>query len=137
MGQVGLLQLLGMSLPPCSRYHPAGVRQTYQPVSVSSYCLRLKVAGSASRTSDFRGHLCVYFRLRPGNLLITPSVTLRVGFRNLVSLLSAIQATGLLAFTLTGLPPAEHTCLIWTHGLHSGMSCPSFKIFLAAFISLS
>jgi hypothetical protein len=33
----------------------------------------------------------------------------------LVSLLSAIQATGFLAFTLTGLFPAEHTSLSWTH----------------------
>jgi len=33
----------------------------------------------------------------------------------LVTLFPAIQATGLLAFTLTGLPPAEHTSLSWTH----------------------
>jgi len=33
----------------------------------------------------------------------------------LVTRLSAIQATGLLTFTLTGLSPAEHTSLSWTH----------------------
>ena len=33
----------------------------------------------------------------------------------MVFLISAIQATGLLAITLTGLSPAEHICLIWTH----------------------
>ncbi len=55
--------------------------------------------------------------LRPGNLLITPKVTLLVSFRDLVSLLPAIQATGLLAFTLTGLSPVEHTSLSWTHNL--------------------
>jgi hypothetical protein len=35
----------------------------------------------------------------------------------LVTRLSAIQATGLPAFTLTGLTPAEHTSLSWTHNL--------------------
>ena len=55
--------------------------------------------------------------LRPDNLLITLMATLSIGFRDLVTLLSAIQATGLLAFTLTGLSPAEHTSLSWTHNL--------------------
>jgi len=53
--------------------------------------------------------------LRPGNLLITHKVTLSIDFRDLVTLLPAIQATGLLTFTLTGLSPAEHTSLIWTY----------------------
>ena len=55
--------------------------------------------------------------LRPGNLLITHKVTLLIDFRDLVTLLSAIQATGLLALTLTGLTPAEHTSLSWTYNL--------------------
>ena len=55
--------------------------------------------------------------LRPGNLLITHKVTLSIDFRDLVTLLPAIQATGLLTFTLTGLSPAEHTSLIWTYNL--------------------
>jgi len=42
-------------------------------------------------------------------------MTLLIGFRDLVTLLPAIQATGLLAFTLTGLSPVEHTSLSWTH----------------------
>ena len=55
--------------------------------------------------------------LRPGNLLITHKVTLLIDFRDLVTLLPAIQATGLLALTLTGLTPAEHTSLSWTYKL--------------------
>ena len=43
-----------------------------------------------------------------------------MGFRYLVSLLPAIQATGLLILTLTGLTPAEHTSLSWTHNRTSG-----------------
>ena len=55
--------------------------------------------------------------LRPGNLLITHKVTLLIDFRDLVTLLPAIQATGFLALTLTGLTPAEHTSLSWTYNL--------------------
>jgi len=87
----------------------------YRPVFVCQCCLRPQIAGSASRVFRLRGHLCVYLRYG----LITCSspfkVTLSIGFRDLVTLLPAIQATGLLAFTLTGLSPAEHTSLSWTH----------------------
>ena len=38
-----------------------------------------------------------------------------MGFRVLVSLHPAIQATGRLTFTPAGLIPAEHTSLRWTH----------------------
>src|SRR2546427_7871007 len=40
---------------------------------------------------------------------------LSIGFRYLISLLPAIQATGRLAVALAGLPPAEHASLRWTH----------------------
>ena len=42
-------------------------------------------------------------------------MTLSMGFRSLVSLLPAIQATRLLAFALAGLSPAERASLRWTH----------------------
>jgi hypothetical protein len=38
-----------------------------------------------------------------------------MGFRVLVSLHPAIQATGRLTFAPAGLIPAEHTSLRWTH----------------------
>ncbi|MCL4415166.1 MAG: hypothetical protein M1365_00470 [Actinobacteria bacterium] len=38
-----------------------------------------------------------------------------IDFSNSVTLPAAIQATGLLALTLTGLTPAEHTSLSWTY----------------------
>jgi len=106
--------LLGMSLLPCCRYHPAGIEQTNASL-VCLYCLRPQIAGSASRVFRLRGHLCVYLRYG----LVTCSspfiVTLSIDFRGSVTLLSAIQATGLLALTLTGLTPAEHTSLSWTY----------------------
>ncbi len=43
-----------------------------------------------------------------------------MGFRYLVSLLSAIQATEFLILTLAELTPAEHTSLSWTHNRTSG-----------------
>jgi len=56
--------LLSVSLPPCCRYHPAGVGQPFQPVLGCPCCLRPQDAGSASGAPHFRGHLCVYFRYR-------------------------------------------------------------------------
>lgn len=53
--------------------------------------------------------------LRPGDSLTILLMASPMGFRSLISLLSAIQATGLLAFTLAGLFPAEHASLGWTH----------------------
>jgi len=44
-------------------------------------------------------------------------MTLSIDFSSSVTLLAAIQATGLLVFTLTGLTPAEHASLRWTHKL--------------------
>ena len=42
-------------------------------------------------------------------------MALSIGFRDSVSFLPAIQATGLLTFTLVGLSPTEHTSLRWTY----------------------
>ena len=106
-----------MSLLPCCRYYPAGIVQTQRPVFVCLYCLGLQIAGSASRVFRLRGHLCVYFRYGLVTCSSPFTVTLSIGFRDLVTLLPAIQATGLLAFTLTGLSPVEHTSLGWTHNL--------------------
>ena len=43
-----------------------------------------------------------------------------MGFRVLVSLHPAIQATGLLTLAPAGLTPAEHTSLHWTHNRTCG-----------------
>ena len=54
-------------------------------------------------------------RLRRRAAPISPRETLSIGFRNLVSLLPAIQATGLLILAPAGLSPAEQASLCWTH----------------------
>src|SRR5207247_6972876 len=52
--------------------------------------------------------------LRPGDSLTIRPMALSIGFRVLVSLHPAIQATGRLALAPTGLAPARRTCLLWT-----------------------
>jgi hypothetical protein len=110
-------------LLPCCRYHPAGIEQTCASL-VCLCCLHLQIAGSASRVFRFRGHLCVYFRYGLVTRLSPFMVTLSIDFSNSVTLLTAIQATGLLVFTLTGLPPAEHTSLSWTYNLIRNFTPP-------------
>ena len=53
--------------------------------------------------------------LRPDDSLAILTMASSIGFRNSVSFLSAIQATGLLTFAPVGLPPTEHASLCWTH----------------------
>src|SRR5712692_11004428 len=53
-------------------------------------------------------------------------MALAIGYRSSVSLLPAIQATGLLTITPVGLSPTEHASLRWTRGF------PLFHGFVAA-----
>ena len=68
----------------------------------------------------FRGYVCVH-SLRPDDSLTILSMASSIGFQDSVSFLLTIQATGLLTFTLVGLPPTEYASLRWTH-LHAGLS---------------
>ncbi len=49
-----------------------------------------------------------------------------------VTLLAAIQATGLLAFTLTGLTPAEHTSLSWTYKMVRNFETWGYQVLFAS-----
>ena len=53
--------------------------------------------------------------LRPGDSLTIPKMALSVGFIRFVSSTDATRATGFLTFTLVGLTPTEHVCIVWTH----------------------
>src|SRR6516162_4987023 len=55
--KMGLLQLLGMSLPPCCRFHPAEVMVPCRSDFGTPCCLRPSVAGSALGATHFRGHM--------------------------------------------------------------------------------
>src|SRR5258708_16414455 len=65
-GRGGLLQLLGMSLPPCCRFHPAEVSSPDRSDFGYPCCLRPTDAGSTLRFNHFRGHFCVSSPSDPG-----------------------------------------------------------------------
>ncbi len=64
-GRGRLLQLLGMFLPPCCRFHPAEVKEPLQSDFGSPCCLRPPDVGSAFGATHFRGHIRVYFHYGP------------------------------------------------------------------------
>ena len=64
-GRGGLLQLLGLSLPPCCRFHPAEVKEPHRSDFGSPCCLRPTVVGSALGATHFRGHFYVHCRYGP------------------------------------------------------------------------
>ena len=59
-GRGGLLQLLGVSLPPCCRFHPAEAKVPHRSDFGAPCCLRPTVAGSALGFTHFRGHIRVH-----------------------------------------------------------------------------
>src|SRR5271169_589488 len=60
-GRGGFLQLLGMSLPPCCRFHPAEVNSRVSQTFDHSCCLRPPVEDSALGITHFRGHIAFTF----------------------------------------------------------------------------
>jgi hypothetical protein len=114
-GRGGLLQLLSASLSPCRRCLPRRSGPTREPACVVPmlpsprfHGLGLRGCHNFEATSAFA---CAAARgLAPIRLM-----GLSIGFRSLITLLPAIQATGRLAVALAGLPPAERASLRWTH----------------------
>ena len=107
-----LLQLLSASSSPTVATTPPDVAP--QPVCATPCCFRPRLEDSASGPSIFRGHLCVHSRYGPATRRPPLTVVVSMGFRSSVSLLLAIQTTGL-ALTSAGLSPAERASLCWTH----------------------
>ena len=64
-GRGGLRQLLGMSLSPCCRFHPAKVEMPHRSDFGTPCCLRPTEAGSALGSTLFRGHIRVHCRYGP------------------------------------------------------------------------
>jgi len=72
-GQVGLLQSLSMSLLPCCRYHPAGIRQPYiGQFSIAYTAFTSKLQARLPEFYSITRPPVRLLALRPGNLLITP-----------------------------------------------------------------
>ena len=113
-GRGGFLQLLGMSLSPCCRFHPAEVLEPHRSDFGSPCCLRPPVGGSAFGATHFRGHFCVHCCYGP--------VTRRLPTGDVVDRLQSLGFPppcypnyGVLIFAPAGLSPAEHANLRWTH----------------------
>ena len=118
-GRGGLLQLLGMSLSPCCRFHPAEVLEPHRSDFGSPCCLRPPVGGSAFGATHFRGHFCVHCCYGP--------VTRRLPMGDVVDRLQSLGFPppcypnyGVLIVAPAGLSPAEHASLRWTHNRTCG-----------------
>jgi hypothetical protein len=112
------------SLCPCRRAvanHPAGVTRRVNRLATGRAAFALTVAGSASGTSHFRGHLaftCVTAR----RLAPIPRMGVSMGFRSFGFPPACHPATGLPILTPTGLTPAGHSSLFWTHNRTGAVS---------------
>jgi hypothetical protein len=106
--------LLGVSLSPCCRSHPARVVRRVSQAATAHAAFTFPVAGSASGAAHFRGPLCVRFRYsldtRPHPADGVVERLQEVGFPSPCS-----PSYRALAFPLVGFPPTEHASLSWTH----------------------
>ena len=125
LGRGGLPQLLGVSLPPCCRFHPAEVKMPHRSDFGISCCLRPTEGGSALGSTPFEA-TSTFTVVTARRLVASPRETLSVGFRILVSRHPATRTTGLLTFAPAGLSPAEHASLYWTHFRTAGF--PSVRL---------
>lgn len=128
--------MLGMSLSPCSRYHPAGVVRRFSQVPTfhTAFTLRLRARPPGLRLFEATSAFTFVTARRLATTLL---VALSIGFRVLVSRHPAIQATELLTFTPAGLTPAEHTSLRWTHNRTFSFPESGFPIIFFLKLSLS
>jgi hypothetical protein len=118
--------LLGVSLSPCCRSHPARVVRRVSQCATAHAAFTFPVAGSASGAAHVRGHRCVRLRYR-----------LETRHHPAEGVVERLQEVGFpapcapsyrtLAFPLVGLPPTEHARLSWTHN----RTCPSLGIRLS------
>ena len=106
--------MLGMSLPPCCRFHPAEVKVPRRSDFGTPCCLRHPVAGSALGSTHFRGHLRVHCRYGPVTRDL-PKEDLVDGLQGLGFPPPCHPNYGAPNSAPAGLSPAEHPSLHWTH----------------------
>ena len=124
-GRGGLLQLLGMSLPPCCRFHPAEVKEPLRSDFGSPCCLRPPVAGSAFGATHFRGHIRVYFHYGPAARRL-PEGDVVDRLQSLGFPPPCYPNYGASTLAPAGLSPAEHASLRWTHNRTCGFPASGF-----------
>jgi len=87
-----------MSLSPCCCCHPVGMSHRISQFSVRHAAFVRCRSGLGFRDFNLTRYHRHSLALRPGDLLAIPKMTLSMGFRALVSLRSAIRATGFRLF---------------------------------------
>jgi hypothetical protein len=105
------------SLCPCRRAvanHPAGVTRRVNRLATCHAAFALTVAGSASGATHFRGHHA-FTSVTARRLAPIPRMGLSMGFRSFGFPPACHPATGLPIVSPTGLTPAGHSSLFWTH----------------------
>ena len=119
--------MLGVSLSPCRRSHPARVVRRVSQSATAHAAFAFPVAGSASGAAHFRGHLCVRLRYSLGTRHHPADGVVErlqeVGFPSPCS-----PSYRALAFPLVGLPPTEHASLSWTHNRACNFHCTRLSI---------
>jgi len=111
-----------VSVPPL----PPRRREPSKPEEDGPCCLRPLVTGSASGPCLSRGYLCVHFRCGPVTRSPPQRWLRRRASVHSVSLLAAVQATGLPALAQAGLSPTERASLPWPyHQTKSARKVPS------------
>ena len=121
-GRGGLLQLLSASSSPCRRYHPARVSQRFSQSALRHAAFVLRKRTRPPDLMCSRGYLCVHSRYGPVTRRPPFTVAVSMGFSSSVSLLPAIQATGLWLLPRRVCSPAERASLCWTHPRTIGFS---------------
>ena len=109
-------------LCPCRRAvanHPAGAVRRVNRSATCHAAFALTVAGSASGASPFRGHHA-FTSVTARRLAPIPRMGLSMGFRSFGFPPACHPATGLPIVTPTGLTPAGHSSLFWTHNRTGG-----------------
>ena len=107
--------MLSASSSPCRRYHPARVSQRFSQSALRHAAFVLRKRTRPPDLMCSRGYLCVHSRYGPVTRRPPFTVAVSMGFRSSVSLLPAIQATGLWLLPRRVCSPAERASLCWTH----------------------
>ena len=116
-GRGGLLQLLGMSLSPCCRFHPAKVISRIGRCSAAHAAFALRSRARPSDLLTFEATMRLLL-LRPGDS--SPRGDLVDRLRRFCFHLLRYPNYGALTSTPAGLSPAEHASLRWTHNRTGG-----------------
>ena len=109
-----------VSLSPCRRHYPAGVFYLFSQSAIAHLVFtRIEAARPPATNLSLTRLAQRSLMLQPGNSLISPRLTLSVGFSISITLHTATQARRFLALTAAGLLPPKMRVTLWiTTAIH-------------------